>query len=168
MIYLAVINYLRYYVWVSEGLNKVFNIGSPYTLLHTRPVSHCIRVAQDVDSKYEWEEIHFVKSLVKRIKNKEKLWMFRAQLLQLYRSFEAQVEALCQRTGVEINFWYSPSYIPQPKFIFDRVGLDADTLYHEDEFNRFAPKITWPNTQRSRLSRVSLSGSLMHKNRKAS
>jgi hypothetical protein len=166
MIYFAVIYYSKYYVGVSEGLNKVFNIESPYTLLHIRSVSYCSEVANDVDSKSEREEIHFVKSLVKRIKNKEKLWMFRAQLLQLYRSFEAQVEALCQRTGVEINFWYSPSQIPQPKFIFDRVGLDADILYHEDEFNRFAPKIPWRNTQRSRLSRVSLSGSRVHKNRK--
>jgi hypothetical protein len=91
--------------------------------------------------------------------------MFRAQLLQLYRSFEAQVEALCERTGVEINFWYSPSQIPQPKFMFDRVGLDADTLYHEDEFNRFAPKAPWPNNRKPHPSRVPLPNVLVHEKR---
>jgi len=41
------------------------------------------------------------------------------------------VEALCEKHKVEINFWYSPSKIPQPKFIIDGVGLDADELYDE-------------------------------------
>jgi hypothetical protein len=74
--------------------------------------------------------------------------MFRAQLLQLYRSFEAQVEALCQRTGVKLEDWYSPSYIPQPKFVFNAIALDADMLYDESEFNLlFAPKIPWRTSQ---------------------
>jgi len=41
------------------------------------------------------------------------------------------MEALCEKHKVEINFWYSPSKIPQPKFIIDGVGLDADELYDE-------------------------------------
>ena len=67
--------------------------------------------------------------------------MFRAKLLQLYDEFECKLEALCHEYKVEINLWYSPSNIPQPKFQFGRVVLDADTLYNEDDFNLlFSPK----------------------------
>ena len=69
--------------------------------------------------------------------------MFRAKLMRLYEEFEAEVEALCREQGVEINFWYSPSRIPQPKFVFGRVTISADTLYDEGKFSLlFSPKIT--------------------------
>jgi hypothetical protein len=79
----------------------------------------------------------------KKIKNKERLWVFRAKLMRLYEEFEAEVEALCREQEVEVNFWYSPSTIPQPKFVFDKAAISADTLYDEDKFSLlFSPKIT--------------------------
>jgi len=56
---------------------------------------------------------------------------FQESLLQLYQKFEADVEALCEKHKVEINFWYSPSNIPQPKFIIDDIGFDAYEFYDE-------------------------------------
>ena len=106
------------------------------------------------------------KSLTKRVKNKEAFWIFRAQLKQLYLDFEAQVEALCHQTGVELEEWYTPSCIPQPKFVFNSIALDADMLYDEDEFNLlFAPKIPWSNHQEISGQRTSLAD-LMIKNGK--
>jgi len=84
-----------------------------------------------------------IRSISKRVKNKERLWVFRAKLMRLYEDFEAEVEALCREQGVEVNFWYSPSTIPQPKFVFDRATISADTLYDEGKFSLlFSPKIT--------------------------
>jgi hypothetical protein len=83
--------------------------------------------------------------------------MFRAQLKQLYTEFEAQVETLCQQTGVHLQTWYSPTYIPQPKFVFEEIALDADSLYDEAEFNLlFAPKIPWPSPKDPSSKRSSL------------
>jgi hypothetical protein len=65
-----------------------------------------------------------------RIKDKEKLHAFQVELIQLYRKFEADVETLCKKRGLTINCWYSPSTIPQPKFILNGVGFDADELYN--------------------------------------
>ena len=84
-----------------------------------------------------------IRSISKRVRNKERLWVFRAKLMRLYEEFEAEVEALCREQGVEVNFWYSPSAIPQPKFVFDRATISADTLYDEEKFRLlFSPKIT--------------------------
>lgn len=84
------------------------------------------------------------KSISKQIGDKEALWLFRAKLLKLYEEFEAKVETLCQQHDISINFWYSPSNIPQPKFRIGKVMLDADTLYSEDEFSLlFSPEVPW-------------------------
>jgi hypothetical protein len=93
--------------------------------------------------------------------------MFRAQLKQLYLEFEAQVEALCQRTGVELEEWYSPSYIPQPKFVFNSIALDADMLYDEEEFHLlFAPKIPWRTRQDTSGQGTSLADLLIKNGKK--
>lgn len=42
------------------------------------------------------------------------------------------MRVLCDKHGVEINLWYSPSKIPQPRFVFDGDAFDADTLFHEE------------------------------------
>lgn len=95
-----------------------------------------------------------VKSISKRIRNKKRLWIFRAKLMKLYEQFEAKMEALCQQHGVEINLWYSPSKIPQPKFVFGRVGLSTDTLYDEEEFSLlFSSKTAWEKKQKSTRKR---------------
>jgi len=52
------------------------------------------------------------------------------ELVQLYRKFEADVETLCKKYGMTVNCWYSPSTIPQPKFMFNGVGFDDDELYN--------------------------------------
>lgn len=86
----------------------------------------------------------------KRIKNKERLWIFRAELARHYEEFEAKLETLCKEHGVEINCWYSPSKIPQPKFVFGGVAVDADTLYDEEEFSLlFSPNILLDKRQNS-------------------
>ena len=74
-----------------------------------------------------------VRQIKRRIKKKEKLWNFRAQFIRLYEEHEAKIEKLCEEYGTEVNFWYSPSRIPQPKFFFGNVGVSADTLYSEEE-----------------------------------
>ena len=70
----------------------------------------------------------------------EKTRDFREGLTQLYKRFKADVEALCEKHKVEINFWYNPSKIPQPKFIIDSIGFDADELYDKKEFENLANK----------------------------
>mgnify|MGYP006269731851 FL=1 len=67
----------------------------------------------------------------RKVKEGEKVHAFQESLLQLYQKFEADVEALCKKHEVKINCWYSPSTIPQPKFIIDGIGFDADELYDE-------------------------------------
>lgn len=64
--------------------------------------------------------------------SKDRLLAFREELIQLYRNFEGDVEALCKKHEVEVNYWYSPSMIPQPKFVIDGVGLNADELFEEE------------------------------------
>ena len=91
-----------------------------------------------------------IRPLREKVKNKERVWMFRAKLMKLYEEFEVKLEALCQQHGVEINFWYSPSNIPQPKFVFGRVAITADTLYDEEEFSLlFSPKSVWEKRRKS-------------------
>jgi len=65
--------------------------------------------------------------------HEETLLLFRKEIIQLYNRFEADVKALCRKSNVKINCWYSPSDIPQPKFIIDGVGFDADEIYSEDK-----------------------------------
>jgi hypothetical protein len=67
----------------------------------------------------------------RKVKEGEKVLAFQESLLQLYQKFEADVEVLCKKHEVKINCWYSPSTIPQPKFIIDGVKLDADDLYNQ-------------------------------------
>ena len=77
----------------------------------------------------------------KRIKNKEKLWVFRDELAKLYEESETKLEALCKEHGVEINYWHSPSKIPQPTFVIEGIGVNADTLYDEEAFSLlYSPK----------------------------
>ena len=76
--------------------------------------------------------------------------MFRSKLMRLYKELEDNLEVLCKDYKVEINCWYNPSTIPQPKFMFGKVVIDADTLYDEDEFNLlFSPKGVLNNRQTS-------------------
>jgi len=74
----------------------------------------------------------------KGVEDREKTRAFREELIQLYKRFKGDVEALCEKHGGKINFWYSPSKIPQPRFIIDSVGFDADELYDEKEFETLA------------------------------
>jgi len=69
----------------------------------------------------------------RRFKNPEKVYLFRKELIRLYEKFREEVEALCRKYDVKINYWYSPSTISQPKFVIDNVGLSADELYGERE-----------------------------------
>lgn len=91
-----------------------------------------------------------IRPLSERIRRRERLWVFRAKLMRLYEEFEAKLEALCHQHGVKINLWYSPSRIPQPKFLIGRVEVDADTLYDEEEFSLLFPRKTvWDKRQNS-------------------
>ena len=60
--------------------------------------------------------------------HRDKFLAFQEELITLYSSFEGNVEALCKKHDVQLQFWYSPSMIPQPKFIIDGVGFDADEI----------------------------------------
>jgi hypothetical protein len=75
------------------------------------------------------------RQIKRRTRKKKKLLRFRSQLIKLYEEFKTKTEKLSEEYEVEINYWYSPSRIPQPKFIFGNVGISADTLYREEEFN---------------------------------
>ena len=95
-----------------------------------------------------------MKPRAKRIRDKEQLWVFRAELARLYEEFEAKLEALCKERGVEINSWYSPSKIPQPKFVFEEVAVSADTLYDEEEFSLlYSPNILM-DERRSLMNKI--------------
>ena len=69
------------------------------------------------------------------VRDKEKLHAFQVELVQLYRKFEADIETLCKKYGMTVNCWYSPSTIPQPKFMLNSVAFDADELYSGIEVN---------------------------------
>jgi len=89
-------------------------------------------------SKGVWKAL--ARTRGKGVEDWEKTRDFREGLIQLYKRFKADVEALCKKYGVKINCWYSPSTIPQPKFIIDGVGFDADELYDEKLFDNLANK----------------------------
>ena len=69
--------------------------------------------------------------------------LFRSLSFNSTKSFEADVEALCKKHEVKINCWYSPSTIPQPKFIIDGVTLDADDLYNQKGTSKPIKQYTW-------------------------
>ncbi len=60
-----------------------------------------------------------------------KFLTFRKELIQLYTNFKSNLEELCKKYDVKIDFWYSPSNIPQPKLVFNGVGINADDFYNE-------------------------------------
>ncbi len=67
------------------------------------------------------------------MKNPLRLRDFKEEILKLYHKFKTDVEALCEKHGAEINYWYSPSSIPQPKFVVNGFGFDADQLFIEED-----------------------------------
>ena len=69
----------------------------------------------------------------KKAKNPQRVDSFKKELVEVYHRFKTDVESVCERHGAEINYWYSPSGIPQPKFIIDGVSFDADQLLNEKE-----------------------------------
>ena len=81
-----------------------------------------------------------VQSRKGRVKDQEKILSFQRELVQLYRGFEEGVEALSKKHGVKINCWYSPSAIPQPKFVVDKVAFDADEIYSKRESASIRPR----------------------------
>jgi len=74
-----------------------------------------------------------LRSRRRRVKNPLRLRAFKEDLLQLYHKFKMDVEAVCEKHGVKINYWYSPSSIPQPKFVINGFGFDADQLFNEED-----------------------------------
>lgn len=65
----------------------------------------------------------------------ETLTAFRGELIQLYTRLWENILALAERHGAEVVLWYSPSRIPQPRFVLGRIALDADSLLNDQEFN---------------------------------
>jgi len=75
------------------------------------------------------------KGTLRRRASWDRISMFREEVVQLYRQFEKETMSLCKKYGVEINFWYNPSKIQQPRFIIDGIMLDADDLYDDERFS---------------------------------
>ena len=69
----------------------------------------------------------------RRVKNSLRLRAFKEELLKLYHKFKMDVETVCEKHGVKINYWYSPSSISQPKFVINGFGFDADQLFNEED-----------------------------------
>lgn len=74
-----------------------------------------------------------VRARRKRVKNPDKVYSFREELVQLYHKLKVDIEVLCKKHGATVNYWYSPSTIFQPKFIIDDVEFTADELCNEKE-----------------------------------
>jgi len=79
-----------------------------------------------------------VRARRKRVKNPEKVYSFREELVQLYQTHKIDIETLCKKHGATVNHWYSPSAIFQPKFIIDDVEFTADELCNEKELRILA------------------------------
>ena len=79
-----------------------------------------------------------VRARRKRVKNPDKVYSFRGELVQLYHKLKVDIEALCKKHGATVNYWYSPSTIFQPKFIIDDVEFTADELCNEKELRILA------------------------------
>jgi len=73
-----------------------------------------------------------------RVKNPDKVYSFREELVQLYQNLKVDIEALCKKHGATVNHWYSPSTIFQPKFIIEDVEFTADELCNEKELRILA------------------------------
>jgi len=74
----------------------------------------------------------------KRVKNPDKVYSFREELVQLYQNLKVDIEALCKKHGATVNYWYSPSTIFQPKFIIEDAEFTADELCNEKELRILA------------------------------
>lgn len=79
-----------------------------------------------------------VRARRKRVKNPDRVYSFREELVQLYHKLKVDIEALCKKHGATVNYWYSPSTIFQPKFIIDDVEFTADELCNEKELRILA------------------------------
>ncbi len=79
-----------------------------------------------------------VRARRKRVKNPDKVYFFREELVQLYHKLKVDIEALCKKRGATVNCWYSPSTIFQPKFIIDDIEFTADELCNEKELRILA------------------------------
>jgi len=79
-----------------------------------------------------------VRARRKRVKNPDRVYSFREELVQLYQKLKVDIEALCKKHGATVNYWYSPSTIFQPKFIIDDVEFTADELCNEKELRILA------------------------------
>lgn len=89
-----------------------------------------------------------VRARRKRVKNPDKVYSFREELVQLYHKLKVEIEALCKKHGATVNYWYSPSTIFQPKFIIDDVEFTADELCNEKELRIFASQTRKRYTER--------------------
>jgi len=69
----------------------------------------------------------------KIFRNPDKVYLFREEFLQLYSAFKVSIEALCKKYDVRIDYWYSPSEIPQPKLVIETASFTADELHMEKE-----------------------------------
>jgi len=65
----------------------------------------------------------------------KKVASFREEFLELHCEYRRLLEELCERSGVKIAFWYSPSNVAQPQFTINKVVVNADELLDEDEFS---------------------------------
>jgi len=89
-----------------------------------------------------------VRARRKIVRDPEKVYSFREELVGLYHTFKADVEALCKKHEVKINYWYSPSEISQPKFVIDNVGFTADEFFNEKELTILAKQTKKRNVRR--------------------
>ncbi len=80
-----------------------------------------------------WGSHLMVQAGRKIFRNPDKVYSFREDFLQLYSAFKVNIEALCKKYDVRIDYWYSPSAIPQPKFVIENAGFTADELHMEKE-----------------------------------
>ena len=66
-----------------------------------------------------------------------RLMEFREKLLEVYGRFREELEALCKEYGVKISFWYTPTRVPQPRFVIDGLQIDADELLDDSCFEAY-------------------------------
>src|SRR4030067_1545896 len=69
----------------------------------------------------------------KAFRDPDRVCSFREELLRLYLAFKDNIEVLCRKYEIRVDYLYSPSAIPQPKFVIENVGFTADELYMEKE-----------------------------------
>ena len=66
-----------------------------------------------------------------------RLMEFREKLLEVYKKFREDVEVLCKEYGARISFWYTPTRVPQPRFVIDGLHIDADELLDDASFEAY-------------------------------